>query len=258
MAWVNLNIGKPISRLIRKFITLHFAIEELARFTRSTRYYRILKKGNFKVVCLNAAAYPFPVPGSKVEWTSVFESALQSSSAGYERNKEYGHFIRQVIESHQNKTGKRQYPVHCECLLLQHFSTEGFISPNPRPVSYIGISKLSCPACAAVFNAWNQISNNQFQYHGSHGKWYPPWAVPRAWGKQIKNQPSLFNAIYDEVARLFISTLERKEIIRRHWSDSSAGSTPSVTEGEVHAYLQVDFKLMKAERQKERNGEGGS
>lgn len=129
------------------------AIEELARFTRSPRHYRVLKKGDFNVVCLKAAAHPFDVPESETEWVSILENALQTTSPGYERNGESGRCIRQAVEGHQRQA-RSGIPVDCECRLLQHFSTKEFAFPNARPMSYIGVSKLSCPACAAVFDAF--------------------------------------------------------------------------------------------------------
>lgn len=68
--------------------------------------------------------------------------------------------------------------VHCECALITKLNLE----PHPHnwPVNYIGVSKLSCAACYAWIGAFNATHTVQYQTRGSHGRWYPKWAMPTA------------------------------------------------------------------------------
>lgn len=66
--------------------------------------------------------------------------------------------------------------VHCECYLIDILN----IDPAPKnwPIKYIGVSKLSCGACHAWIRAFNETHTGTFQTRGTHGRWYPRWAMP--------------------------------------------------------------------------------
>lgn len=125
------------------------------------------------------------------------------------------------------------FPVHCECKLLNHFATENL---DPPPLSYIGVSKFSCAACACVFSAWNETQPSQYFYRGSHGKWYSPWALPTKWtanpNSKVKNEQELMRAICREVsgnvARAASMYCQRQRLL----SDSSATSAGGATESQ--------------------------
>ncbi|OJD13409.1 hypothetical protein AJ78_06143 [Emergomyces pasteurianus Ep9510] len=155
---------KLISRRVKKFEALQFAIVQLERFTRSPRFYRILKKTSIEVICVDKPEIPVTLPSDATGWTKVLKSALDTSD--YKMNEKSKALISKVLS--QSKKRKSKYPVHCECNLLKYFVTTDF---HPRPVSYIGVSKLSCAACAAVFAAWNDLhQDHQFKIQESHGK----------------------------------------------------------------------------------------
>lgn len=67
--------------------------------------------------------------------------------------------------------------VHCECALITSYNPDP--APQPRwPIAYIGVSKLSCAACYAWIQAFNNTHAAQYQTRGTHGRWYPKWAMP--------------------------------------------------------------------------------
>lgn len=52
--------------------------------------------------------------------------------------------------------------VHCSLWMPPtpaRFHQRHLSPPSRRSVRYFDVSKLSCPACAAVFNVWNQVSS---------------------------------------------------------------------------------------------------
>lgn len=80
--------------------------------------------------------------------------------------------------------------VHCECALIQSFC--GDPPPSEWPLAYIGVSKLSCAACHAWIQAFNNVNPRKFETMGSHGRWYPGWAMPQ-------NSPPLISAAIKSV-----------------------------------------------------------
>lgn len=51
---------------------------------------------------------------------------------------------------------------------------------EPKPVGYIGVSKLLSPARWSVFEACNLQADKEaiFLCRGGHDKWYFPWGMP--------------------------------------------------------------------------------
>lgn len=101
--------------------------------------------------------------------------------------------------------------------MLQHLINN---MTRPRPISYIGVSKLICAACAIVFHTWNELyPRNSYLIRGSHGKFYGSWAVPTGWG--LDKQSALLKSIYSQLASHLSSSLYNYGLARR-MSDSSA------------------------------------
>ncbi|KAL0631767.1 hypothetical protein Q9L58_009357 [Maublancomyces gigas] len=66
--------------------------------------------------------------------------------------------------------------VHCECSLVARFHRD----PPQRqpPINYIGVSKLSCAGCYSWLQAYNDTYDLKYHTQGTHGRWYPNWAIP--------------------------------------------------------------------------------
>ncbi|EGC44027.1 hypothetical protein HCEG_03242 [Histoplasma capsulatum var. duboisii H88] len=220
---------KPISRRFKKFVALQFALSQLERFTRSPRFYRILGKKSVEVICVNKSEITVTLPSKTADWSNVLKLALNTS--GYEMKKKSETLISKIP---QPKKKKSTHSVHCECNLLKYFVNVDF---KPRPVSYIGVSKLSCAACAAVFAAWNDLHHNyQFKIRGSHGKWYSPWAAPMGWDNKSVIEEKLYSVIYQKISDWFTHALDQEGFVKRRLSDSSADS------GEEHPDLEAESK----------------
>ncbi|KAG2072333.1 hypothetical protein BDR04DRAFT_1141843 [Suillus decipiens] len=66
--------------------------------------------------------------------------------------------------------------IHCEALLLRYH----VLNPAFPPFNYIGVSKLSCYPCYALFHAFNKSVGRGHKYFvkGCHNKLYGNWIFP--------------------------------------------------------------------------------
>jgi hypothetical protein len=67
--------------------------------------------------------------------------------------------------------------VHCEALLLRHH----LLDPGLPPFPYIGVSKLCCYTCHALFDACNKTAGpgeQKYYTKGCHNNLYPLWPIP--------------------------------------------------------------------------------
>lgn len=136
-------------------------------------------------------------------------------------------------------------PTHCECNVLQYFATHEI---KPRSVGYIGVSKPSCAVCNAVFQVWNKLRpQSKYQYRGSHGKFYFPWAMPRHFNP--KDESELVNATYTEIAGILSDVWVGEGLAGSRLRDSSALSgTDSIMESSASdEELGKEFLSLKAE-----------
>jgi len=115
------------------------------------------------------------LPSSKEEWNRFLVNACQRSYNWQERE------ARRL--SGRFWPGKYKCAVHSECKLIHYLEiTHKNQWDNVPPFSYIGVSKLSCPACRIWIKAFNKLGGRQFYTRGAHGKWYWPWGMPNMEG----------------------------------------------------------------------------
>jgi hypothetical protein len=197
--------------------------------------YRALKKG-LKIERLGSESAEIKFPATRNEWSDVLDAALQVG--GYEQNNDSESILKQAAKSkisHQVKCF-----THCECKILQYFVTN---RPTPPPLSYIGVSKLSCAGCSSVFKIWNDLHHDtKYLCRGSHGKWYFPWAMPNL--NSSDDSKNVTDATYQYIAEQFGSAMLGSGQARRRMSDSFA---PSVESGEFFISDGSDGEGMKAE-----------
>jgi hypothetical protein len=197
-------------------------ISQLELFTRSPRLCRIFKKHSFKIICLDEEQTTIELPTSYPGWREVLKNALHT--AGFKTNEQSQRIVEGAVRSKVAKQARPQCSVHCECKILKYFASQNL---KPRPISYIGVSKPSCAACASVFAAWNaQHPSVKYLCRGSHGKWYFPWAVPTGWtGTPAKDDSNILGAIYAKIADQFAHALNEVGWAERRMSDSSGPSS---------------------------------
>lgn len=185
----------------------------------------MLKKGNFNIVCLGEEKSDVQVSLTQSGWEEVLQDAIKT--AGYMTNEKSKMIIKDASTSKLTGKGTVPSPVHAECKVLEYFAQQNLL---PRPLSYIGGSKLFCAGCAAVFEAWNEGQTKRFS-RGSHGKWYFPWAVPTGFFRSGTENATLVQSIYEKAATNFAKLLNAAGLAERRLSDSSVPSaTTSGTE----------------------------
>lgn len=122
---------------------------------------------------------------------------------------------------------------HCACALTQYLTTRhGDSWDNVPAFSYIGVSRLSCGACRVWFEALNEVGQQRFYTRGSHGKWYMPWAIPRAKesSEKVMLEESLGEAIAAKISREYIKNLKD----RGCYKSGSDSSDESLSWGKSH------------------------
>jgi hypothetical protein len=205
-------------RFFNKVTLIHGSIAQLESAARSTRLYRLFRKKLF-VEIVDYPRMRVALPTSKDAWTTLIDTALHSAQP----LKPIGP---KVIQSTAAALSTRfsdksvSCEIHCECKILQRFTTTAY---KIKPINYIGVSKLSCAGCAAVFESYNELQNSReqrFYTRGAHGKCYFPWFLPKVGGgvKQI----DFTNRVYRKLAEQYAQYLKTVAL-----SDSSALSGDS-------------------------------
>ncbi|KAA8913392.1 hypothetical protein FN846DRAFT_988545 [Sphaerosporella brunnea] len=180
--------------------------------------YRLFQKKLF-VEIVDYPRMRVTLPTSKDAWATLIDTALNSA-------KPLKPIEPQVIQNTVVALSTRfsdksvSCEIHCECKILQRFTTTAY---KIKPINYIGVSKLSCIGCAAVFDSYNELQNSRghrFYTRGAHGKWYFPWFLPKVGGgvKQI----DFTNLVYTKLAGQYAQYLKTVAL-----SDSSALSEGS-------------------------------
>jgi hypothetical protein len=129
----------------------------------------------------------------------------------------------QIVDVTQQKffrnDGSVKAPVHCECALIHYFNNPTVASEEIAPMNFLGVSKLSCNACAKFIQASNKYSIQKFYTRGCHGKWYFPWALP-------PSDQQVSSTFQESMSRYIVKLLTWRGGARpRSKSDSSCAST---------------------------------
>ena len=126
--------------------------------------------------------------------------------------------------------------VHCECKLVLHFLKQ---SPNqPRPYSYIGVSKLSCRGCNVFLSALNKVFGSKFYTKGCHHKWYYPWRFPPLTEKRKEVAEEMYQQLCMKFSRTYGGfRTERREILS--YSEAGSGDDQELDDSEsVDAFME--------------------
>jgi hypothetical protein len=211
-------------RFFNKVTLIHGSIAELESAARSTRLYRLFRK-KLSVEFVDYPRMRVTLPTSKDDWTTLIDTAMDSAQP-------LKPIQPKVIQSTAADLSTRfshksvSCEMHCECKILQRFTTTAC---KIKPINYIGVSKLSCAGCAAVFDSYNELQNSRdrmFYTRGAHGKWYFPWLLPKVGGVVVK-QIDFAKGVYMKLAGQYAQYLKAVA-----FSDSSALSKDSEKEPE--------------------------
>ncbi|RPA96385.1 hypothetical protein L873DRAFT_1239130 [Choiromyces venosus 120613-1] len=158
------------------------------------------------------------LPGSQEQWKPFLEVAAAKILPWQEG------YARKLAENFEENI--RVCSAHCECVLIQYFTTRHSDSWDNVPAfSYIGVSKLSCSACRIWLEAFNEAGQRKFYTGGSHGKWYWPWGMPtaeeslgevmaRESSGEVAPEKSLGETMAGKISLEYIKYLEERKLYR--------------------------------------------
>jgi len=149
--------------------------------------------------------------------------------------------INSLSPSFKARTHSITHRIHCEALLLKHH----FLNPAFSPFSYIGVSKLSCYPCYALFHAFNKsVGPGEPKYFtkGCHSKLYPKWVL----AKFASMDSSIRKCLVKEHFGVALKEWLKMQLDSQCGSDSTNASTTSdgteLWEGEDLSQ-EVDHRL---------------
>lgn len=196
---------------MEKALGLQKAIMNLDRLAASRRMSPILRKSLTvnRLPTNECERLPSPISA----WRAAAEEAVKQLEVTDK-------FDSCLVKAHKKYQGQRGV-VHSEMKILDHFLTRP--AGSVPPLSYIGVSKLSCLGCWTTINAWNSAHDApKYRVRGTHGKWYFPWAVPTS----IANDKLKAIPIHDSLQEEVINCLRKYDLCRLR-SDSSVNSSGS-------------------------------
>ena len=173
-----------LKRAIEKLSTIHLQVGTLLRFAFSRRMRFLLSDRTLQItpVKVKASKKKRSLPSTEPEWRTVLQGVfdrleLQLEGTDEEaRANEKGIFLKALAQKNPIQ--------HCECLLVAFLLRRGSIPP----VSYIGVSKLSCKACFLWLQTVREVTGCKFDTQGCHDKWYPKWSAPSLEGYKYKDK----------------------------------------------------------------------
>ncbi|ODH53245.1 hypothetical protein GX48_00441 [Paracoccidioides brasiliensis] len=216
----------PLERFLKKVVSLSHAVDTLLKYARSPRLYRrYLNRMKIHVQQLSNAPRPISLPTG--DWNDICKEVLLHRAATSllklitDDCDQPGAVIRSRFENQDTV----QAPVHCECAVALHLLASG------RAIPYIGVSKLSCLACALFLKSLSR-TGHQFCTKGSHAKVYFPWKYPdiEIAGSRISegHRAEILESFYESLSEIYVSRLQAREKLRK-LSNSSAENGSSDT-----------------------------
>ena len=218
------NVGSSnqpcrLKRAIEKLSTIHFQVGTLLRFAFSRRMRYLLHDRTLRItrVKVKAPKKKRSFPSTEPEWRVVLHGVFDRLGLQLEGTKEEARANEKEIFRKAAAQGKGIQ--HCECLLVADLIHRGSFPP----VSYIGVSKLSCKACFLWLQAVGEVTGCKFHTKGCHDKWYPSWSAPALGGNKSKHKINKY--FLEKVESELYENLTASKFARpRAHSDSSNSS----------------------------------
>jgi len=168
------------------------------------------------------------VPETAEQWETVLEKALLFRNIN--KNDGQGNFLIDIKKVKKDTaymaSGEitRNLIVHCEVKILTDiFENETEITGTPKAYTYVGVSKLSCLGCQALFRAFNAKHGTKFTTKGSHSKSYWPWQFPP---QTFATNHEILSLAYRFIANHWVESYTGYTVKRSHLGqDSDAQST---------------------------------
>jgi OTT_1508-like deaminase len=216
-----------LDRYLLNLVAVPNDIEVLLALARSPRCRRILR-GSFEIRALptdGPKSNPMTdsIPQKRDEWQTLMDSVLEDRNKYKADSDDTLESLQSIVFDHCHKMEERGLEVtnlvHCECKLALYFLKQH--RNQPRPYSYIGVSKLSCRGCNIFLSAVNKVFGSNFLTKGCHHKWYYPWRFPPLTERRARVAQEMYKQLCMTFSRTYGGfCVKRKRIL----SDSKAGS----------------------------------
>jgi hypothetical protein len=174
-----------LDRYLLKIVAAQKDIGVLLALARSPRCRKILR-GFFEIRALQEfdlkpTLMTSSIPQTGEQWRSLIDSVLEDRNKYKTSSDDMLELVGDTVNAHCSEMETYNLrvtnTVHCECKLVLYFQQQS--SDQPRPYSYIGVSKLSCRGCDIFLDAVNKVFGSNFLTKGCHHKWYYPWRFPQ-------------------------------------------------------------------------------
>ncbi|KAG2078589.1 hypothetical protein BDR04DRAFT_1226536 [Suillus decipiens] len=131
--------------------------------------------------------------------------------------------------------------IHCEAVLLRYHA----LNPAFPPFNYIGVSKLSCYPCYALFHAFNKSVGRGHKYFvkGCHNKLYGNWIFPNF---TLPDKSSLLDSsirrhlVGEHFAMALMEWLKLRSISRCSSDSTGVSTTSRGTEVKARDYTMAE------------------
>jgi len=169
----------PLERYLKKVVAIHTHCTVLTKYAHSPRLRHHFHSKSLEVRSVPPIITTVPRPS---DLGKLIEDTLEGSDSQTDDSDLLEEIISVTHKRYFRNGGSVQAPVHCECALVYHFNNPTLPSDQSTTtlMDYLGVSKLSCNACARFIEASNKHSKRKFYTRGCHGKWYFPWAPPQS------------------------------------------------------------------------------
>jgi hypothetical protein len=194
----------PLVRYLSKVTAIHSHCDVLLKHAHSPRLRRHLHN-TFRVSSIQLESINISMPQS---WGPVIKNALDRQGFIPIRRSTQ---MQKIFRELRDLPNPVQAPVHCECALIHHF--QRLPETETPALNYLGVSRLSCKACALFIKAFDNHGRCEFYTRGSHHKWTFPWALPRS-------RSQVLEAFYDSVSLYIANSLSNTRCARTAtWAD---------------------------------------
>jgi hypothetical protein len=204
-----------VQRYLKKVVAIHSHCVVLTKYAHSPRLRHHFHSKLHEVRTIPATITTVPPPA---DFGKLIEDTLKNPKLVTAKRTRLHQIVGVTQRTFFQNDGSVQAPVHCECALVHYFNNPRVASAEMRPMDYLGVSKLSCNACARFIKASNKYSNRKFYTRGCHGKWYFPWVSP-------PSHQLVSRTFQESMSRYIVALLESEGGARpRRNSDSSCPS----------------------------------
>lgn len=170
-------------------------------------------------VKINAPAEKQLWPSTETEWHKVLQGIYKRQELPADLAVEARANEKRILNK---AVAQGRLVKYCERLLVAYLLSH----KSPPPVSYIGLSKLSCKPFFLWLEAVGEVTNCVFYINGSHNKWHPSWSRPALADNTF--QSKIDNSFLRKVECGLCEDLKASRLARARAQSASSNSSEGV------------------------------